>query len=100
MIRVNEDGLIEKISFEDGKMHVQRTNPDVSSLIRRNHEMAADAPSMHGDAAYRYVGSIDAVMAEQWSRECGAGVGTTEWSAYVKKKLQSGEFSKFLVKGF
>jgi hypothetical protein len=55
---------------------------------------------MHGDAKFRLAGRIDAVTAEQWSRECGAAIGTQEFALYCKRKLMDGEFAYFRVKGF
>jgi hypothetical protein len=100
MKRLNADGLIEEIGFDGNKMHVRKTNPDISALLERNKMMAELAPSMHGEAATRYVGSVDAETAATWARECGSAIGTAEFAAYLKKKLQDGDFAKFRVKGY
>ena len=100
MKRVNEDGLIEEIGFDGDRMTVRRTNPDISSLLDRNKAMAEIAPSKFGEAATRYVGSVDAETAQMWAVECGSAIGTAEYAAYLKKKLQDGDFAKFRVKGY
>ena len=48
----------------------------------------------------RLAGSIPFVVAEMWSRECGAKIGSQEFAEYVKKKLMSGEFSKLIANGY
>lgn len=42
-----------------------------------------------------YLGSVDPLTAQNWAKECGAAVGTKEFAAYAKKKLQSGEFNNY-----
>ena len=96
--RLTEQGVMERLVEEDGNVHVQRRQ-DIQSLIDRNHEESVDLPSMHGDAAIRKVGSIPLVVAEQWSRECGASIGTREFAHYAKKKVMDGEFAAFRIKG-
>lgn len=49
-----------------------------------------------GDGA-RYMGSIPLVFAQQWAKECGAKIGTKEFSEYAFKKMLSGEFAKLRV---
>jgi hypothetical protein len=53
---------------------------------------------MFGQAAVRKIGSIPFVVADQWSRECGAGIGTKEFAAYCKRKLLDGDFAAFRIK--
>ena len=91
--------LSERVIVEDGKV-VIATTQDVQAIVDHNHAIAMDAPKWVGDARWRHVGSIPQVVADQWARECGAGPGTQEFMAYAKKKLQSGEYSKFISKGF
>lgn len=95
-----ETGLIEQVYEDERGLHVHRTDTGVQSLLDRNKMMAELAPSMKGPAATRYVGSVDGLTAENWSRECGAAVGTPEFAAYAKKKLLDGDNAKFRVKGF
>lgn len=99
MITVNEHGVVERMIEQDGKLHVVRSQ-DIQALLDQNHRLASSAPSMHGDAKWRLAGRIPLVVAEQWSRECGATVGSKEFVAYCKRKLQDGDFARFRVKGF
>ena len=78
---------------EDGKIKVVK-QMDVEPLIHAipaYAELHAQNPS----AGRKYTGSIDLYTAQNWSQECGAAVGTKEFAAYAKKKLDSGEFDKF-----
>ena len=88
----------EKYSMDsDGLIRVTRSQ-DVQSLIDQNKHEAEAAPSMFGQAAVRKVGSIPFVVADQWSRECGAGIGTKEFAVYCKRKLMDGDFAAFRIK--
>jgi len=88
----------EQYGFDsDGKLVIRRTQ-DVESLIALNKHEAETAPSMHGDAAVRKLGSIPFVIAEEWSRECGAAIGSKEFALYCKKKLMDGDFAAFRIK--
>ena len=87
----------QMVDGDDGKVIIRRSQ-DVSRLFEINKHEAETAPSLHGDAAIRKIGSIPFVIAEQWSRECGAGVGTKEFALYCKKKLMDGDFAKFRIK--
>ncbi len=42
-----------------------------------------------------YLGSIDPITAANWAKECGHAIGTRGFADFAKKKLMSGEFSKF-----
>jgi hypothetical protein len=88
----------EKYSMDsDGLIRVTRSQ-DVQALIDQNKHEAEAAPSMFGQAAVRKIGSIPFVVADQWSRECGAGIGTKEFAAYCKRKLLDGDFAAFRIK--
>jgi hypothetical protein len=89
----------EKIFTDDGLLVIQSTQ-DVQAIVEENHRIAMDGAKWVGDARWRKVGSIPEVFADQWARECGAGPGTPEFMEYAKKKLLSGEYSKFVAKGF
>lgn len=91
-------GIAERMIEQDGKLHITRTQ-DVQAIIDRNKAEAEIAPSMFGEAAWRKVGSIPFVIAEEWSKECGAGIGTREFALYCKRKLMDGDFAAFRVKG-
>ena len=90
--------VTEKYAFDsDGTMRVTRSQ-DVQRLIDQNKHEADAAPSMFGHAAVRKIGSIPFVIAEAWSRECGAGIGTKEFAVYCKRKLMDGDFAAFRIK--
>jgi len=91
--------VTENYAFDsDGTMRVTRSQ-DVQSLIDQKNKHEADAaPSMFGQAAVRKIGSIPFVIAEAWSRECGAGIGTKEFAVYCKRKLMDGDFAAFRIK--
>jgi hypothetical protein len=91
-------GIVERMIEQDGKLHVQRRQ-DVQAIIDQNKREADFLPSMHGEAAYRKVGSIPFVVAEEWAKECGAAIGTKEFALYCKKKLLDGDFAAFRIKG-
>ena len=94
---INEFGVKEDYDLVDGKLVIKRTQ-DVQALIDQNRHEAQEAPSMLGQARVRKLGSIPFVIADQWSRECGAAIGSKEFAEYAKKKLMSGEFSAFKIK--
>ena len=89
----------EKITAEDNKIQVVRSQ-DVSGILKEIHDLKDHVPSMHGDAKARWVGSIPLVIAEEWSRECGAAIGTHEYAGYIRKKLSDPDYKKLLVKGY
>lgn len=91
-------GISERMIEQDGKLHITRTQ-DVQALIDHNKAEADVMPSKFGDAAWRKVGSIPFTLAEEWSKECGAGIGTQEFALYCKRKLLDGDFAAFRIKG-
>jgi hypothetical protein len=95
---INENGVMERMLEQDGKLIVDRRQA-VQGLIDQNKIEAAEAPSMFGQMAVRKVGSIPLVVAEQWSRECGAAIGSKEFALYCKRKLMDGDFAAFRIKG-
>lgn len=87
----------ETYDFVDGKLVIKKSQ-DIQSLIDQNAFERENAPSMFGEMAMRKIGSIPLIIAEQWAKECGAGVGTKEFAAYAKRKLMDGDFAKFRIK--
>jgi len=83
---------------DDGKLRIVRSQ-NVKSLIEQNRVEAELMPRMFGDAAWRKVGSIPFTLAEEWSKECGAGIGTHEFALYCNRKLLDGDFAAFRIKG-
>ena len=98
--RLAENGVMERMVEEDGKLHVQRSMGNLERLFDQNKAEADLLNDQSGvGRSNRLVGRIDMVTAEMWSRECGAAIGTREFAAYCKKKIMDGDFSKFRVEG-
>lgn len=98
--KMTESGVMERMVEDGDKLHIQRAVHDLEHLFRLNQSegaMLLDAGRRHRHN--RLVGRIDLVTAEQWAKECGAGVGTKEFAAYCKRKLMDGDFAKFRVEG-
>jgi hypothetical protein len=95
---LNQYGVMERMIEDEGKLIVDRRQ-DIQALVDQNKAEADVAPSMFGQAAVRKIGSIPFVIAEQWSRECGAAIGSKEFALYCKRKLMDGDFAKFRIKG-
>jgi hypothetical protein len=91
-------GVTERMIEQDGKLIINRSQ-NVEALIQQNKNEAEVMPSMFGEAAWRKVGSIPLTIAEAWSAECGARVGSKEFGLYAKKKLMDGDFAAFRIKG-
>jgi hypothetical protein len=89
----------EKMIEEDGKLHIVRTQ-EVGDILKANKRAQDDAPSMHGDAKFRLVGRIPNGIAEQWMKECGAVIGTQEFTQYVKKKLKDPDYAYLKIKNW
>lgn len=88
----------EEYGFDpDGRLVIKRSQ-EIESLLAMNAHEAEAAPSMFGQAAVRKLGSIPLVIAEEWSRECGAAIGSKEFALYCKRKLMDGDFAKFRIK--
>lgn len=75
------------------------TVQDVEPILRRNHELSTVLPNHAGDYRWRYVGEIPLVICQQWQKECGAAMGSKEFTEYAKKKLKDPDYKKLLVKG-
>jgi hypothetical protein len=97
MKTVNEYGVVEEMfDTDDGGLHIKRSQ-DTSNIVQHVKDMRDIAPKMYGDAAYRYIGEIPMVLAEQWSAECGASIGSDEFTVYCKRKLMDGDFAALRV---
>ena len=98
--RVTENGVMERMIEDDGKLHVQRQMNGLDRLFDINKaesDMLLAAGRKHRNN--RLVGRVDLVTAEQWARECGAAIGTKEFAAYCKRKIMTDDFAKFRVEG-
>jgi len=95
-----KDSIIkEKMIEEDGKLHIVREQ-DVTEILKQTNYLRGVSPSRKGDANWRLAGRIPLVVAEQWSRECGAGIGTQEFGEYAKKKLKDSNYAYLRVRGY
>lgn len=86
-----------KFTNEDGKIIINRSQ-DIQRILDFNKERNIDGHNRKSDM--RLAGSVPFVIAEMWSRECGAKIGSREFAEYVKKKLMSGDFSKLIANGY
>tara|TARA_B100000575_G_C23143794_1_gene667018 strand:- start:30229 stop:30516 length:288 start_codon:yes stop_codon:yes gene_type:complete len=82
---------------EDGKIIVNRKQ-DVQDILDFNKERNIDGHNKKSDM--RLVGSIPFTVIEMWMKESGERLGSEAFAEYVKKKLQSGEFSKLIANGY
>lgn len=92
-------GITERMIEQDRKLHVLRSQ-NVQSILDSNKVERELLPSMHGEAAWRKVASIPNVIAEEWSKECGAAIGSKEFNAYCRRKLMDSDNAAFLIKGY
>lgn len=95
------DDTVERWAVDpDGNITIRRTQ-DAEGIIRGldNLRLAQAGRRALGGAG-RYVGSVPMVLAAEWAKECGAAIGTKEFLAYAKRKLQDGENAKLLVNRF
>ena len=89
--------LQTKIKEEDNKVVISRAQ-DVQSILDYNKEKQI-AGTVAG-SEMRHVGQIPFVVVEKWISESGLKLGSKEFAEYVKKKLMSGDFGKFITNGY
>lgn len=82
---------------EDGKIIIQRSQ-DIETILEFNKQRNIEGHNRKSDM--RLAGSIPFVVVEQWVKESGLKIGSREFSEYIKKKLQSGDFNKLIANGF
>ncbi len=87
--------ISQNLVVEDQKLRVVRSQ-NLDGFFEENHFIREDAEPFSKDM--RCVGRIPFVIAEEWSRQCGANIGSKEFAAYVQKKLINGDFQKFRIK--
>ena len=87
--------LSEKISFEHDHMVIKQKH-DVSQALR-DVQMAKDA-GIGVSGENRLAGFLDGAVLASWLKEAGVSWSDTEAAKeVVKRKMMSGEFSKFRV---
>lgn len=91
----------EKITVDPatGAIHVSRT-VDAEPIMQAMKDYGDVIGKGRGRVAgAKMIGAIDPVTAAIWRKECGAGIGTKEFAAYVKKKLADPDFKRFRFGG-
>lgn len=80
----------------DGRsLVIKRTNDaqPVIDHVKFLSDLQADR-AKRTDGDKKYVGSLDPISAARLSKECGAGIGTKEFSEYATKRISS-DMTKF-----
>lgn len=85
---------------EDGVVYTRREQPIDPILKFARHMAENHTKPYYGHDAMRFVGTIPSVLADTWSRESGARIGTREFLEVVKKKLMDSEYAYLRVKGY
>lgn len=97
------DWLLLEEAVNNPMMETLKASPDGSVVVARSYDVgsvfegvkALSQGAKHTKKTAQYLGSIDTITAENWSKECGAKVGSKEFAAYAKKKLMSGDWAHF-----
>ena len=93
------DGSIkEKLVYDsDGKhFHFVKTQ-SVQQVLEAARDASETLRPNTGPVGSKYLGTVPVLIAQQWSKECGAVIGSKEWAGYAKKKLQDGTWAKLRV---
>lgn len=86
-----DPGIRERTVFEDGKMHLVKTqtiDPKFFEAVKFLRE-TTDSPG-----PLRYRGSVPIVLAKRWAAECGFAIGTKGFNEYAHRKMQDSEYGK------
>ena len=87
--------ISEKIDFEHDHMVIKKKH-DVSQALNDVQKAKDAGIGMSGEN--RLVGFLDGAVLAQWLKEAGVSWSDTEAAKeVVKRKMMSGEFSKFRV---
>ena len=87
--------ISETISFEHDDMVIKQRH-DVSQALKDAEMAKASGVGMSGEN--RLVGFLDGAVLATWLKEAGVAWSDTEAAKeVVKRKMMSGEFSKFRV---
>ena len=87
--------ISEKIDFEHDHMVIKKKH-DVSQALNDVQKAKDAGVGMSGEN--RLVGFLDGAVLAQWLKEAGVSWSDTEAAKeVVKRKMMSGEFSKFRV---
>lgn len=95
-LRSNADPIREHVVDTDNGFHIVRTQ-DCDDTIAAVHTYSTTSSKRSRKDGARYMGSAPLIVCEIWAKECGAPVGTREFSEYAHKKLTHGEYAKLKV---
>ena len=85
-------GFVEKW-FSDEKGNIRReTDQDTSRIFDAVKAVERDGGAKGKDM--HYMGSVPLTVAAQWSKTCGAAIGTRGFADYARKQLMSGDYGK------
>lgn len=84
---------IEQVNDKLTIRHRQEVEPILDAIKDLPGAVKKDS----GHARRRLLGSVPVIIAMEWSTECGAAVGTPEWTAYARKKLKTAEYAYLRV---
>ena len=84
------------VSPSDGTFSFVKTQ-NVDHVLAAAKDAREQLRKDTGPIQGRYLGTVPVLVAQQWAKECGAAVGTKEWSVYAKKKLADGTWAKLRV---
>jgi len=95
-LRSGSDPVHESTVDFNGGFHIV-TEQNCDDTISAVQDAGSLIPRKTKADGARYAGSVPVVQALVWSKECGAAVGTREWSEYAATKMKDGDFKKFKV---
>ena len=72
---------------------------DVTEVLAAAKDAQEHLRKDTGPVQGRFLGTVPVLVAQKWAEECGAAIGTKEWSKYAKKKLKDGIWAKLRVHG-
>lgn len=95
-LRSGSDPVKERFVDFNGGFHIV-TEQNCDDTIEAVHDAHSLIPKKTKVDGARYAGSVPAVQALIWAKECGSAVGTREWADYAAAKMKDGDFKKFKV---
>lgn len=82
---------------ERDNLLIHRRSVDAEPIIQAVQSIGSMQPVRRDRLGRKLLASVDPITATNWARESGTRVGTREFIEYAKKKLMSGDYSKFVV---
>lgn len=93
--RLHDLKFKERVLFDQDSQSVKFVKSMEVDPVFEGVKILSEGNSDRLKTGLTYLGSIDPITAANWSRECGAAIGTREFAEYAKKKLMSGDFAHF-----